>query len=101
MPLVDVLVPCRVGNGSPELPRRRCPRLRAARRRRCPSRRLNTLDSFLVFLACSRCNPCINPWPDARFRVYSGEVAARRRRAPPEPVTGVPPPSVFDPAVQI
>ena len=83
MPLVDVLVSCRVGNSSPELPRRRCPRLRAARRRRCPSRRLKALDGFLVSLACSRCNPRINPWPDARFRVFPGEVAARRRRAPP------------------
>ena len=101
MPLVDVLVSRRVGNSSPELPRRRCPRLRAARRHRCPSRRLKTLDSFLVSPARSRSHPRSKPWPDARFRVYSGEVAARRRRAPPEPVTGVPPPSILNLAVQI
>ena len=101
MPLVDVLVSCRVGNSSPEWPRRRCPRLRAARRRRCPSRRLKALDSFLVFPAYFRSYPHFNPWPDARFRMYSGEVAARRRRASPESAAYAPPPSVFDPAVQI
>ena len=99
MPLVDVLVSCRVGNSSPELPRRRCPRLRAARRRRCPSRRLKALDSFLVFPACFRSYPRFNPWSDARFRMYSGEVAVRR--ASPGLVAGVSSPSILNLAVQI
>ena len=101
MPLVDVLVSCRVGNSSPELPRRRCPRLRAARRHRCPSRRLKALDSFLVFPACFRSYPRFNPWPDAHFRMYSDEVAARRRRASPGLVAGVSSPSILNLAVQI
>ena len=54
-----------------------------------------------MFPACSRFNQRSNPWSDARFRVFSGEVAARHRRAPPESAAYAPTPSVLDPAVQI
>ena len=100
VPLVDVPVPRTVTNASPTLPRRRRPPRRASRHRRRSRTRSSALDSFPLFLACSRCNPRINPWPDARFRVFPGEVAARRRRASPESAAYAPP-SVFYPAVQI
>ena len=84
-------------NRSPVLPRRRRPPRRASRRRRHSRTRSSAIDMFLMFLACSRFNPRSNLWPDARFRVFSGEVAARHRRAPPESAACVPPPLVRHP----